>query len=194
MSGFSQYRNPTKVKDPAENLTTTNLVDLIREEPYKVSVGNNIPSIVNSDINSAFSDANAIINAANLPTSPNWAGDTMKGITPPSTTEAIKQETQALGLTFDPKTNKMTLPTNPSAEQLTAYTKWNDSQATPWGDYLNLATQGLGALTGVMSYFDGRKNNKLAREAMRTNILHSNQQAAHTAQFHKDVRSAFGTA
>jgi len=63
--------------------------------------------------------------------------------------------------------------------------------ATPWADYASAASAGLGALTGVASYFDNKDMNKKRMEAMDVNIGIAREEQAHRRDFRNSTKSAF---
>lgn len=64
-------------------------------------------------------------------------------------------------------------------------------EATPWTDYASAASSGLGALTGVASYFDNKKMQKKQMAALDTNIAIAKEEQAHRRDFRSNTKSAF---
>lgn len=62
---------------------------------------------------------------------------------------------------------------------------------TPWTDYGQLATAGLGAATGVASYFDNKALNQKKMEGLDTNIQIAKAEQAHRKDFRGSTKSAF---
>jgi len=67
----------------------------------------------------------------------------------------------------------------------------NSAGETSFGEYAGGIASGLGALTGVASYFDNKEMNKKRMDAMDTNIGIARAEQAHRADFRNSTKSAF---
>ena len=62
---------------------------------------------------------------------------------------------------------------------------------TSFAEYAGAASAGLGAITGVASYFDNKKMNSKRMDAMDTNIAIAKEEQAHRKDFRGSTKSAF---
>jgi len=68
---------------------------------------------------------------------------------------------------------------------------YQDQMGTSLTDYASAGAAGLGAITGVASYFDNRKMQKKQMKALDTNIKIAKEEQAHRRDFRSGTKSAF---
>ena len=80
-------------------------------------------------------------------------------------------------------------PTQISDMQKGAYAQ--DQMGTSFSEYASAGAAGLGAVTGIASYFDNKDMNKKRMEAMDTNIAIAKEEQQHRRDFRSGTKSAF---